>query len=135
MKITRALLSGAFVWIMIFALFTIMSFIPVIKDSKLQQDMLVFIFLIPFAMAGAAFYYKKGSQTNGLIIGSIMVAISLTLDALITVPYVIVPQGGSYASFFTDPFMAIIGVEFIATVYFYWKVKIKPQLNVEATSN
>ena len=133
MKTLRAITAGALVWAMVFALFTVMSFIPVIKDSELQQNMMVYIFLIPFAAIGSVMYYKKGLKTtNGIIIGIIMAITGLVLDAAITVPFVIEPAGGSYVSFFLSPLLAITVVEFITVVYFHWKIKILPSTEEKA---
>lgn len=127
MKISRAIAAGTLVWVMIFALFTLMSFIPVVKDSELQQNMMVYVFLIPFVSIGSAFYYKKGHKaTSGFITGVIMATTGLVLDSIITVPFIIVPAGGTYVSFFLNPLLAITIIVFLAVAYFYWKIKVSP---------
>jgi len=125
MKIIRAIVSGIIIWVLIFAVFTVMSFIPVIKDSELQQNMLLWIILIPITLLGVKFYYKKGFKTNGLLIGVIIVVTSLILDALITLPYVIIPNNGNYYDFYTSPFLLITVIEIIIVTFFYWKSKVK----------
>jgi hypothetical protein len=125
MNILRAILSGIITWTLIFITFMILSFIPVVKDSEVQQYMLFYITLIPILLVGTRFYYQKENSLNGLLLGSIMAIVSLALDALITVPYVIIPHGGSYASFFTSPFMLITAVEFILVTYLIWKSKFQ----------
>ncbi len=125
MKIIRAIVSGIIIWVLIFAVFTVMSFIPVIKDSELQQNMLLWIILIPITLLGLRFYYKKDFKTNGLLLGVIIVATSLILDALITLPYVIIPNNGNYYDFFTSPFLLITIIEIIIVTFFYWKSKVK----------
>ena len=125
MKVARTITSGAMIWVLIFITFTIMSFIPVIKNSEIQQNLILYIVLIPIVIFGAKFYYKKRDKTNGLIIGGIMAVIGLFLDALITVPFVIIPHNGSYMSFFINPLLWITTIEFILITYFYWKMKVK----------
>ena len=125
MKVGRAIASGAMIWVFIFITFTIMSFIPAVKDSEIQQNLILYVVLIPIVIFGAKFYYKKGDKTNGLIIGGIMSVIGLLLDATITVPFVIIPQHGSYTSFFLNPLLWTTTIEFILITYFYWKMKVK----------
>jgi len=125
MKIIRAILSGTIIWVLIFISFTIMSFIPVIKNSELQQNLILYVILIPIVIFGSKFYYKKEQNTNGFIIGFIMAVTGLLLDTLITVPYVIIPHNGTYTSFFINPLLWITIIEFILISYFYWKMKVK----------
>jgi len=125
MKIIRAIASGIIIWVSIFAVFTVMSFIPVVKDSELQQNMLLWIVLIPITFFGVKFYYKNGFKTNGLLISMIIVITSLILDALITLPYVIIPNEGNHYDFFTSPFLLITILEIIIVTFFYWKSKVK----------
>lgn len=126
MKIVRAILSGSIVWAMVFSLFTLLSFVPTAKDSQVLQSIIVGLSLIPFAYWGAKIYYKKGSTTNGLIIGSIMVTTALILDALITVPLVEIPyNGGNYFTFFTSAILwALVAVN-LTVIHLYWKMKVK----------
>jgi len=129
MKTIRTILTGTLVWFLIFSVFTVMSFIPGIKELEILQGFIIAAFIIPFASMGAAIYYKKGDKTNGFIIGSMMVLTALILDALVTVPFVEIPyNGSSYSKFFTNPLLWILVLENIAVIYFYWKIKVKPQL-------
>lgn len=92
----------------------------------MQQGLIMFIFIIPAAWLGAAFYYKMGTKTNGIKVGFIMVMIALILEAIITVPLLEIPHNGSYSAFFTNPILWILMVENMLVPYFYWKFKIKP---------
>ncbi len=125
MKIIRAIVSGIIIWVLIFVVFTVMSFVPIVKDSELQQNMLLWIILIPITLLGVKFYYKKGFKTNGLLIGVIIVVTSLILDALITLPYIIIPNNGNYYDFYTSSFLLITIIEIIIITFFYWKSKVK----------
>jgi len=124
MKVARTITSGAMIWLLIFITFTIMSFIPVVKNSEIQQNLILYVVLIPIVIFGAKFYYKSGDKTNGFIIGGIMAVIGLILDALITVPFVIMPHNGSYVSFFINPLLWITTIEFILIVFLFWKYKV-----------
>jgi RsiW-degrading membrane proteinase PrsW (M82 family) len=121
MKIVRAALSGIIVWILIFASFIAMSFIPVIKDSELQQFIVLYVLLIPIGIAGLKFYYRKAYRTSGLLVGVIMAVTALAIDATITLPFVVIPEGGSYAEFFGNSLLWILVGELIGLSYLYGK--------------
>ncbi len=121
----KAILVGAFVWLFVFSAFTALSYIPGIRDSEVQQGLIVAVFLIPFAYLGASIFYKNGVEANGLVVGLIMVTTALILDAFITVPFTIIPLGGSYLSFYSSPILWILVSLNIGTIYFYWNTKIK----------
>ena len=121
----RAIFAGAIVWVFVFIAFMVLAYVPIIKDSMNKQSLIVGILIIPFALLGASIYYKNGNKDNGFIIGTIMVVTALTLDALITVPLVFIPNGGNYQSFYTYPLLWLLVAVNLATVYFYWKLKVK----------
>lgn len=126
MKIVQAILSGSIVWMFVLTAFSIMSFIPGIKNSEMQQGLIIGILLIPFASIGAAHYYRKGDTTNGFKVGLVMVSSALFLDVIVTVPMVEIPyNGGSYFAFFTNPLLWFLVVENLVVVYLYWRLKVK----------
>lgn len=129
MNISRAVLAGIMTWVLTFGSFAVMSFIPIIKDSELCQSLIVYLLLVPIVILGVRYYYNKGERTNGLIVGLIMVAIGLILDTLITIPFVMVPLGGSYASFFSRIFLWILVFEYVLVAFLYWKLKISISSN------
>lgn len=124
----RAILVGALIWLLIFSTFTVLSYLPNIKNSALQQFLIVAPLVIPFTILGAYIFYKNGNKTNGFIIGLIIVTTALILDVLITVPFTIIPNQGNYHSFFTSKFLWILVAEVVTIVYFYWVLKIKTKL-------
>jgi hypothetical protein len=89
------------------------------------QALIVAVLIIPFAIFGASVYYKNGNNDNGFVLGIKMVITALILDALITVPFVVIPTGGSYLSFYTFPLLWLLVAVNMATVYLYWKLKVK----------
>lgn len=126
MNIVRASIIGSIVWVAIFSLFTLLSFIPITKDSQTLQATIIGICIVPLAYFGAKAYYKKGYGGNGFVIGFIMVSVALILDALITVPLVEIPyNGGDYLTFFSSPILWILVAINIAVIYSYWKTKIQ----------
>ena len=50
--------------------------------------------------------------------------VAAVLDALITVPFLMAPYGGTHYSFFTAAGFWLIGIEFIAMSTICWYVKI-----------
>jgi hypothetical protein len=124
-KTLRAILSGAITWILIFVLWTAMIFIPVLKDSEILQYVIHYVVLIPIVILGSSYYYKSNDKTNGAILGLVMLATGLILDAIITVPFFTKPQGTGYAEFFINPLIWVGFVEFVIITYFYWAKKVK----------
>lgn len=120
----RAILTGSLVWLLVFTTFLVLAYLPRFKDSLDLQAFIVAILIIPFAILGASIYYKNGNKDHGLMVGIIMVITALLLDVLITVPFVVIPTGGSYHSFFTYPPLWVLVLINVLTTYFYWKRKI-----------
>lgn len=124
MLFLRGILSGLFVWACVSLSFYVLGSIPIIKDSFFVQAFIVMICISFYAFLAAQFYYKKGFQTNGIILGTIMSGTALLLDVLITVPLVEIPNGRSYQSFFSSPVLWIMVLITVFTVYFYWRKNI-----------
>lgn len=125
MKILRAILSGVITWALIFVLWPIIMSTPVLKDLGNWQYLIHYIALVPIVILGAYYYYKSGDKVNGFILGLIMLATGQILDAIITVPFFIIPQGSSYTKFFINPLIWIGFVEFVVITYLYWAKKVK----------
>ena len=125
MKHLRVIFTGAMIWVFIFLTFALLGFVPGIKDSLNLQAIVVGILIVPYAIFGAHIFYKNGNKKNGMRIGSMMALTALILDALITVPFIEIPKGGSYQSFYSFPLLWLLVSINITTVYFFWKVKIK----------
>lgn len=127
MNILRAFLVGALVWLCILVTFAILAEIPTVKDSSNIQALIVALLIIPFAACGASIYYKNGNIGNGLVLGLLMSATALLLDALVTVPLIEIPQGNTYGEFFSYPLLWILVAINIATVYMFWKLRLNRQ--------
>lgn len=125
MNYLNAIRSGFIVWILLIITFAIFSSIPGIRDSMLQQTIVVTILMVGYATLGAALYYKKGVHHHGIKVGQIISATALVLDALITVPLLEIPAGRSYASFFSSPLLWMLVLINMITVYMYWVFNIK----------
>ena len=131
MNIKRAMLSAAIVWTL-GVMFYVGSFLIVLmEDPELQANLVLMVAVVPIGVFGAYFYYRKGDKTNGFKLGIFMFIIAIALDALITVPFFIIPEGGSHITFFTDPGFWLIAVEYILAVGLYWRLRVSRQLITE----
>lgn len=66
MKGGRAILSGTLTWLFVVIAFTVLGYIPVVKDSLNQQTLIVAILIVPFATLGASVYYRNGNKAKHL---------------------------------------------------------------------
>jgi len=127
MNIRRAIFSAIIIWILGVSAYAASFFFPILEDPELQANLVLTIALIPSVIIGTYFYYKKGFQTNGYRLGVTMFIVAMFLDALITVPLFIIPEGGNHLSFFTDPGFWLIAVEYIIVVAGYWWIRVWPK--------
>ena len=121
MKYIRALFSGILVWFAVSLSFYILEQIPVVKDSFLWQSVIVAILIVFFAIGAAKFYYLKNYKMSGLQLGIIMSLTALFLDVIITVPFVEIPNGRSYQSFFTSPTLWILAFVNAISIFLWRK--------------
>jgi len=124
MNFKRAMLSAVLIWVLGVSAYTGSFFIHLLDNPNLQANLVLTFALIPSAILGANLYYRSGLKSNGFKLGTLMFLIAMLLDALITVPVFIIPEGGSHLSFFWDPGFWFIAVEYILTVGLYWRFKV-----------
>ncbi len=102
-------------------------FVPIMENPDLQANIVLMGAIIPAAYLGAYMYYRRGNTTHGLVLGSVLFSSAIILDAAITVPVFILPNGGNYFTFFGDPGFWLIGFEYVVIVSTYWKFKVAKQ--------
>lgn len=124
MKLARAISIGVLIWIIGVSLYASSYYIHLLEDAEQQANIWLSIVIVPVVWFGAKLYYGKGISTHGLRVGMIFFIISAILDALITVPFTVLPYGGTYYDFFVDFGFWFIGLEFIATTILYWYLKV-----------
>ena len=112
-------MAALIVWAVGVTAFVCSYLVPVIANPETQANWVLALSLIPATVLGAGFYYKKGYQTKGLFLGTYMFGVTILLDACITVPVFIIPEGGDHLAFFTDPVFWLIGLEYIALIVLY----------------
>ena len=126
MKIKRAILIGFAIWCIGILLYSISYYIPILENADNQANVVLFIAIIPLVWLGCSFYYKKDKKTHGYKVGQTMLLTAVALDALITVPFFIIPKGGSHYSFFTSLGFWIIAFEFLMVAVLYWYARVYP---------
>ncbi len=122
LNVKRAAISSVMVYLVGIAAFVGSYYFPVLEDPHVQANWVLSLALIPAALLGAYCYYRSGEQTNGWLLGAAMFLVAMALDAIITVPLFIIPNGGSHLSFFTDPGFWLIAVEYLSVVAAYRQI-------------
>ena len=124
MKTKRAILIGIGIWFLAVCAFTLSFYIPLMDNYELQANLFVGLALIPLTWFGARLYYRAEQKSVGIKIGLAMLLTGVILDATVTVPFLVIPAGGSYYHFFTDISFWIIAILYLSVVSLYHKIKI-----------
>jgi hypothetical protein len=129
MKTKRAILIGIAIWIIAILFYSTSYYVPILEDPDSQANVVLFVVVMPLVWLGCSYYYKSDGKTHGLKVGQTMLLTAVALDALITVPLFVIPNGGNHYSFFTSLGFWIIAFEFLIVATLYWYIKIYP-LNI-----
>ena len=124
MKTQRAILLGIAIWIIAILFHSISYAIPLLEDPDNQANVVLFIVVMPLVWFACSFYYKKDNKTHGIKVGQTMLLTAVTLDALITVPFFVIPNGGSHYTFFTSVGFWFIAFEFLLVASLYWYARV-----------
>lgn len=124
MKQARVISIGILIWIIGVSLYASSYYVQLLEDAEQQANIWLSIVIIPAVWFGAKLYYKNNMGAHGLRVGLIFFIASAILDALITVPFTILPYGGTYYDFFVDFGFWFIGLEFIVMTTLYWYTKV-----------
>jgi len=127
MKTFRAILIGTGIWFVAVAFYTLSFQFPILENPDQQANMVLFTVVMPLVWLGSHIYYKKDSTTHGFKIGQVFLLTAAFLDAIITVPMFIIPNGGSHYTFFVDPGFWTIAFEMIAIAVLYYYITIYPK--------
>jgi len=130
MKTQRAILLGIAIWIIAILFYSISYTIPILEDLDIQANVVLFVVVMPLVWYGCYFYYKKDNKTHGLKVGQTMLLTAAALDALITVPLFVIPNGGNHYSFFTSIGFWIIAFEFLIVASLYYYVRVYPKHSI-----
>ena len=127
MKKIRAIVIGIGIWGLGVGAYIGSFFIPLMENPEEQAHLVLFLVVMPLVWFGSKLYYKVGQRTHGYWVGQSFLLTAAALDALITVPFLVIPNGGSHYEFFTSLGFWTIAFEFlsIAVLYYYIKVYTK----------
>ena len=124
MKTLRAIVIGTGIWGLGVGAYVGSFFIPLMENAEQQANLVLLLVVAPLVWFGSRHYYKKEQKTRGLVIGLTFFLTAALLDALITVPFLVIPNGGSHYEFFTDPGFWIIALEFLVVAIIYYRTKV-----------
>ena len=124
LNLKHAVISSIVVYVLAILAFIGSFMVPIMEDPELQGNLALMIAMIPAGLWAAHLYYRRGHQTSGYALGFVMFLGAIILDALITVPVFVMPNGGDHLSFFGDPGFWLIGFEYIFVVAVYWHFKV-----------
>jgi len=127
LNLKQAIISSLVVYVLGILAFVGSYFLPIMEDPDLQANIVLMAVIIPAAYLGAYLYYRRGNTTHGVVLGSVLFSSAIVLDAIITVPVFIIPNGGNHLTFFGDPGFWLIGFEYVAVFAAYWKLKVAKQ--------
>jgi len=116
----RIAMIGIIIWIIGVGFYSLSFYIHILEDADLQANILLTLSVMPLVWFGTKAFYKMGNHVNGVLLGFAYFLIAGVLDAVFTVPYLVIPNGGSYQQFFTELGFWLIGFEFITISTFYW---------------
>ena len=133
MKTKRAILLGIAIWAIGILFYSISYYIPIAENAETQANTVLFVVVMPLVWLACSFYYKKDCNTHGFIVGQTLLLTAVAMDALITVPFFVIPKGGSHYSFFTSMGFWIIALEFLIVASLYWYIRVFPH-KVESTN-
>ena len=123
-KILYSIVCGILVWVLGVSFYLLSFYLPVLENSELQSNIVLAVAIIPCGSLGTYLFYKK-SYRKSSILALIFIAVSIVLDSLITVPLFIIPDGGSFSTFFGEPMFYILVVEFYFIVQYFGNYLIK----------
>ncbi len=112
----KASLSALIIWVLGVSAFVGSYYLPLMDNADEIANWFLTFALIPAIITGVYFYNKNNIPTNGLRLAGYMFLITMMLDALITVPLFIIPEGGDHLSFFLDLGFWILGIEYVLLV-------------------
>lgn len=120
-----AIFIGLGIWMLGVLTYIFSSFLPILDNLELQGDLTLAIAFIPIVGSGAKLYFKKYANTHPFLVGTIFFGIAFTLDALITVPFLLEPYDVSYTDFFLAIPFWLLMIELYTIVFVVKKFMYK----------
>jgi len=113
-----SIVCGILVWVLGISFYLLSFYVPILENPEQQSNIVLALAIIPSACFGTYLFYKS-RYTKPSTLALTFVFVAIILDALITVPVFIIPNGGSYSEFFGDPMFYTIVVEFYFIVLYF----------------
>jgi hypothetical protein len=100
MNIKRAIGFGVLLWIFIFVMWSIIIFLPYLKDHVNLQHIVWYVVEIPLVLLLAKWYFKqrKPNIKEGFLLGVVALLVGVVLDVAITVPLFVKSYSQFYGS-------------------------------------
>ncbi|WP_025743118.1 hypothetical protein [Aquimarina pacifica] len=121
-----SILCAILVWALGLSFYLLSFYIPILENPEQQSNIVIALTIIPSACFGTYLFYANGFMKPSML-ALTFVIMAIILDALITVPVCIIPNGGSYSQFFGDPVFYTIIVEYYFVVLYCGNHIIKKQ--------
>ncbi len=119
-KVLFSIVCALLVWILGVSFYLLSFYLPILEDPDLQSTMVLALAIIPSACLGTYLFYTR-SYIKPSVLAILFIMVAVLLDAMITVPVFIIPNGGSYSRFFGDPMFYMIVFEFYFIVLYFGK--------------
>ena len=113
-----SVLFAMLVWTLGVSFYLLSFYVPVLENPELQSNIVLAATIIPSACIGTYLFYRN-SYIRPAALALTFVIVATILDVLVTVPVFMIPNGGSYSTFFGDPMFYIIAVELYFVVVYY----------------
>ncbi|MCK8481683.1 DUF5367 family protein [Psychroserpens algicola] len=113
-----SIICASLVWVLGLSFYLISFKFSILESPEQQANIVIALAIIPSACLGTYLFYKKATMKPASLALTFVIVATL-LDALITVPVFVIPNGGSHASFFKDPMFYTIIVEFYFLVFYF----------------
>ncbi|CAL2103476.1 conserved membrane protein of unknown function [Tenacibaculum sp. 190130A14a] len=113
-----SIITAIFVWVLGVCFYLLSFYITLLNDLDLQANIILALGLIPSAYLGTYLFYRKHYLKPSSLALLYILVITL-LDACITVPVFLIPNGGSYSDFFGDLKFYAIVIEIYAIVWYF----------------
>lgn len=118
------ILCGILVWILGISFYLLSLYVPILENTELQSNIVLVLGIVPSACIGTNLFYNN-SYVKPSQLGLTFVIVAWLLDAIITVPVFIIPNGGSYSEFFGDIMFYTITVELYFIAFYYGSLLTK----------
>lgn len=122
MQTIKVITLGVIIWVIAISVFSVSYYIPLLNNLELQANIALAIALIPIVGLISRYYFLKNSNASGVKTAVLMLSTGIILDACITVPFLIVPNGGSYQEFFISITFWLIVMEYLLLVILSKKI-------------